>query len=90
MPMLKKIIVSLPEELLDQVDEILKNEKKSRSEWMREAAALYLGEIRKARIREQMERGYAEMGLLNVRLSEEGLAEDLADLEKYEKILESE
>lgn len=91
MPKLKKIIVSLPEELLEQVDDVLmKEKKKSRSQWFREAAALYLTEIKRAQIQEQMKKGYEEMGLLNLRLSEEGLAQDLSDLVQYEKILESE
>ncbi len=34
-----------------------------------------------------MKTGYEEMGMLNVSLSEEGLAQDRKDLECYEKYL---
>ncbi|WP_130864175.1 CopG family ribbon-helix-helix protein [Bacilliculturomica massiliensis] len=83
----KKIILSLPEELLDRVDDCLKAENKNRSEWVREAIVHYLAEGEKTRIRVQMEQGYREMGMLNLKLSEEGLAEDEEDLAVYENIL---
>lgn len=35
----------------------------------------------------QMKAGYEEMGILNIRLSEEGLEQDRKDLESYEKYL---
>lgn len=81
---LKKIIVSLPEPLLLQTDYVLAEERKNRSELIREALVLYLSERRKKGIREQMERGYLEMGEINLTLSEEGLNSDLADLVQYE------
>lgn len=81
---LKKIIVSLPEPLLEQTDHVLAEEHKNRSELIREALVLYLSERRKKGIREQMERGYLEMGEINLTLSEEGLDSDLADLVQYE------
>lgn len=87
----KKIILSLPSELLDRVDDCLEYENKNRSEWVREAIVHYLSEKGKARLRAQMEQGYREMGLLNLTLSEEGLAEDEKDFAAYEnRLLESE
>ena len=81
---LKKIIVSLPQPLLEQADRVMEEEKKNRSELVREALSLYLSERKKKLIRDHMERGYQEMGMLNQTLSEEGLAADLADLIQYE------
>lgn len=87
----KKIILSLPEELLDRVNDCLKVENKNRSEWVREAIIHYLSEVEKARIRAWMEQGYQEMGMLNLELSEEGIASDEKDFAAYEnKLLESE
>lgn len=87
----KKIILSLPEDLLNRVNDCLKLENKNRSEWVREAIVHYLSEGEKARLRGQMEQGYREMGMLNLELSEEGLAEDEKDFAMYEnKLLESE
>jgi CopG family transcriptional regulator / antitoxin EndoAI len=84
---MKKIIVSLPESLLEQADCIVKEDEKNRSELVREALTLYLVERKKQRIRTEMMHGYKEMGMLNLRLSEEGLGEDLGDLNQYEKEL---
>lgn len=83
----KKIILSLPAELLDRVDDCLRYENKNRSEWVREAIVHYLSEREKARLRAQMEQGYREMGLLNLALSEEGMAEDEKDFAAYENRL---
>lgn len=84
---LKKIIVSLPETLLEQADRMMKEDKKNRSELVRDAIALYLEVRKKERIRKEMIQGYQEMGMLNLSLSEEGLEADLADLHRYEKDL---
>ena len=51
---LKKVIVTLPEELLVQVDSLSKQEGMSRSATVRDALSLYLEEQKKIRIRERM------------------------------------
>ena len=87
----KKIILSLPQELLEEMDACIKNENKNRSEWIREAISSQLLAEKKARIRAQMEQGYREMGMLNLSLSEEGLSADQKDFAIYEnKLVESE
>lgn len=84
---MKKIILSLPEELLEKVDDQLKYEEISRSEWIRRALILALEQAKKDRIRAQMEQGYQEMGLLNLALAEETLAADNSDFVIYETML---
>lgn len=83
----KKILVNLPINLLEEVDDLVKEEKQNRSEFIREAMKLYLRERKKIRIREMMKKGYMEMGMVNLKMSEEGLESDSIFLEKYEKIL---
>jgi len=83
----KKILVNLPINLLEEVDDLVKEEKQNRSEFIREAMKLYLRERKKIRIREMMKKGYMEMGMVNLEMSEEGLESDSIFLEKYEKIL---
>ncbi|MEA4988731.1 MAG: ribbon-helix-helix protein, CopG family [Anaerovorax sp.] len=83
----KRIILSLKPEMLCEVDAQSEVRKMNRSEWIREAIALYLKEGEKIRIREQMRKGYQEMGLLNLQLSEEGLAQDQEDFAFYENRL---
>jgi CopG family transcriptional regulator/antitoxin EndoAI len=84
---LKKILISLPDNLLAEVDEIVSIEKKNRSEFIREAMKLYIREKQKIQIREKMKNGYKEMALINAELTELGLNLDRQALEAYESIL---
>lgn len=70
----KRIMISLPHNLLEEVDDIVASEKRSRSDFIREAMRLYLSEREKKMIREKMQRGYAEMAKLNLRLANEAFA----------------
>ncbi len=80
----KKIMISLPNSLLEQVDLIAAMEKKNRSQFIREAMKLYIKEREKRQIREKMKKGYLEMAKLNLSLAEVGLESDNEALNKYE------
>ncbi|OPJ55251.1 CopG family ribbon-helix-helix protein [Alkalithermobacter paradoxus] len=80
----KKILVSLPNGLLQEIDKIIEVENKNRSEFIREAMKLYLREKRKVETRETMIKGYREMGVINLALAEMGLSIDVSALEGYE------
>jgi len=84
---LKKILVSLPDSLLREVDEIVAIERKNRSEFIREAMKLYIRERHRIEIRDKMKKGYEEMARINAELTEEGLNSDIQTLEVYEAIL---
>lgn len=81
---LKKIIVSLPDNLLEEVDYIVALENKNRSEFIRDAMRLYIKEREKIKVREQLKAGYMQMADINVKLSEMGLNEDIKDFLLYE------
>ena len=83
----KRIMISLPNSLLQEVDGIVETEKRNRSEFIREAMKLYIRERRKIEIRETMKKGYREMGAMNLVLSEVGLDLDICALERYEEKL---
>lgn len=70
---LKRIMISLPDNLLEEVDDIVALEKKNRSEFIREAMKLYIGERKRRNLREQMRIGYQEMASINLSLAYEGL-----------------
>ena len=53
----RKILINLPINLLEEVDDLVKEEKQNRSEFIREAMKLYLRERKKIRIREMMKKG---------------------------------
>lgn len=67
----KRIMISLPESLLAEVDGIVTLEKRNRSEFIREAINSILHERRKKGIREQMIKGYKEMAQLNLAIAKE-------------------
>lgn len=80
----KRIMISLPDNLLQEVDIIVATEKRSRSEFIREAMKLYLYDRKRRYIREKMQKGYLEMAQLNLTLANEALAaeneaDDLAE-----------
>lgn len=67
----KRIMISLPESLLAEVDGIVTVEKRNRSEFIREAINSILLERRKQGIREEMRKGYLEMAQLNLSIARE-------------------
>jgi CopG family transcriptional regulator/antitoxin EndoAI len=76
----KRIMISLPQNLLKEVDGVVEMEKRTRSEFIREAMKLYLQERKKRQIRERMQEGYIEMARLNLALANEAIsAENEAD-----------
>lgn len=77
----KRIVISLPDYLLDEVDVVVEQERSNRSEWIRQAMSQFLSEKKKQSIRESMQRGYAEMATINLRIASESfLVEGEADL----------
>jgi len=84
---LKKILISLPDNLLKEVDYIVSTEKINRSEFVREAMKLYIREIRKIEMRDNMKNGYQEMAEINIKLAEMCVEIDNEQQEKYEQQL---
>lgn len=87
---LKRIMISIPHSLLQEVDGIIASEKRNRSEFVREAMRLYIEERKRKEARENMRRGYLEMAKINLVLAEEGLMADGDLLELVRLPLESE
>ena len=67
----KRIMISLPEYLLQEVDGIVQEEKLNRSEFIRQAMKLYLVERKKRNLSESMQRGYMEMAKINLSMASE-------------------
>ena len=83
----KKIMVSLPNSLLEEVDFIVSMEKKNRSEFVKEAMKLYIREKRKVEVSERLKDGYLEMSQINLNLAEVGFEQDMMELNVYESSL---
>ncbi|HHY34338.1 MAG TPA: CopG family transcriptional regulator [Firmicutes bacterium] len=71
MSRMKRIVVGLPEEVLEDLDLLASGISGRRSELIREACVRYVDELKRIKLREQMKLGYQEMGELNVLLAEE-------------------
>lgn len=84
---LKKIIISLPDNLLKEVDDIVSVEKTNRSKLVREAMRLYILQRQKIGTREGMKKGYEEMAEINIKLAEMCLEADNEQNNVYEKRL---
>lgn len=78
---LKRIMISIPNSLLQEVDGIIAMEKLSRSQFVREAMRLYIEDRKRKAVRDMMRKGYQEMAVINLTLAEEGLS---ADVEVYD------
>jgi CopG family transcriptional regulator/antitoxin EndoAI len=76
----KRIVVSLPEQLINEVDGVIKRENVNRSEFIQQATKMYLRERKNRYIRETMRQGYMEMAKINLNIASEAfLAEEEAD-----------
>jgi CopG family transcriptional regulator/antitoxin EndoAI len=72
LPDFRKIMISVPDALLREVDAAVNTHSGSRSELIRTALRMYLDEMRKRKTREALKAGYIEMGALNLELAEGG------------------
>ena len=82
-------MVTVPESLLLELDNIYVAESKNHSEVIREALKLYLGERKRRLVKEQMKKGYLEMADINLTLASESIpAEHEALINCLEKLTE--
>ncbi|WP_027365375.1 CopG family ribbon-helix-helix protein [Desulfotruncus alcoholivorax] len=69
MSQVKRVMISLPEYLLTEIDCIAASENRNRSEFVREAMKLYIAERKRSLLREEMKKGYLEMARINLSLA---------------------
>jgi len=84
---LKRILISVPDNLLKEVDSIVSVERTNRSEFVRRAMKLYIRERRRIEMRELMKQGYQEMAEINMKLAEMCFEADCKQHTKYEERL---
>ncbi|MCK8824125.1 ribbon-helix-helix protein, CopG family [Fuchsiella alkaliacetigena] len=88
---LKRVMISLPDSLLEEVDGAAQKKNQNRSEFVREAMRLYIADLRKQEIKKEMKQGYLEMGAINLELAQTSFKTESKDLLNYEaQIAESE
>lgn len=67
----KRVVVYVPQGLLEELDGVAVKEHLNRSEAIREALEMYVTEQRKEDIRTSLQQGYVEMARLNLRIASE-------------------
>lgn len=80
----KRIVVNIPKCMLQEIDEVLREENKNRSEFIQQALILYIEKEKKYIFKERMIAGYMEMSKLNQELAEVGFDADICDFCDYE------
>ena len=88
----RKVLISVPEGLLNEIDGFLENERDncltgSRSAFIRAAMETYVKNCKNQLIYEQLRRGYESMGAVNLNLAEDAAYADDEDFGRYEKYL---
>lgn len=74
-------MISLPHQLLQEVDGMVQSENSNRSELIREAMRMYLQDRRRNFLRETMKKGYMEMANINLLMASEAFsAEEEAEI----------
>ena len=83
----KKILISIPDSLLDEADNMAYSQNINRSEFIRDAIKSYIREKKKKEIAQKLRKGYEEMGNLNLEYSEYSIESDNTQMQLYEKSL---
>ncbi|MBE7013044.1 MAG: ribbon-helix-helix protein, CopG family [Ruminococcaceae bacterium] len=85
----RKILISVPDSLLTEVDDFASSRNINRSEFIRDAMRLYIKERKKAELCSRLRRGYEEMAEINLDIAELCVSADEEQQKSYEaKLLE--
>ena len=79
----RRVVVLLPESMLEAVDKVAEKEYSSRSAFIRAAMQHLLDEKMLLEKRKKMAFGYKKMGLINLELAEEGICQEQEELDRY-------
>ena len=83
----KKILISLPDTLLSEVDNLATSQKINRSEFIREAMKRYVAEQSRASLAASLKKGYEKMSDINIEIAELCVEADNIQQQSYEQKL---
>ncbi len=83
----KKILISIPDSLLDEVDNLATEQNLNRSEFIREAMRSYITQKKNAILQMQLKKGYQQMSAINLEISEYCITADNTAQQSYEEKL---
>ena len=74
----EKIVFTLPEGILSEVDKIIQMENSNREDFANAAFQFYITQKKKISLKETMIKGYKEMGRINLSLAELGMTDEIS------------
>lgn len=83
----RRISLSLPELLIEEIDEIAISNGQSRNNIIASALKQYVRERQRVELKSQMKKGYLEMSNINLDIASESLLSDESALNIYEEFL---
>lgn len=83
----KKVLITIPADLLEIIDNMAKTESKSRSQMIREVMTEYAKEKTRNTLAESLAAGYQEMAEINLGIARECLGADEENIRHYEEKL---
>jgi CopG family transcriptional regulator/antitoxin EndoAI len=83
----KRVMITMPNSLLEEVDGLARQENRNRSEFIREVVRCYIDEKRRMDLRERLRKGYLNMSQVNRELAEEGASAAEEAFVLYEEVL---
>ena len=81
---LKEIIITLPNNLLKEIEHYLEGNNKNRNQFLSEAAECYLSKIKNDGVEAKMKYGYLEMARLNLLLATDNFCSENETFFNYE------
>ncbi len=85
MPEIRKVMITLPENLLREVDVVVQVEKKNRSEFIREILIGYLQKRKRKETEELLKQGYLQLAQIHREIAEVAVGVETETLEAYEQ-----
>ena len=80
----EKIVFTLPDSLISEVDHIVKIENINREDFAKAAFQFYITQKKKFDLKESMIKGYKEMGQINLTLAELGMTNEVSSEDNLE------
>ena len=84
---LKKMVVTVPSRLLNEIDTMAMDDGRDRSEFVREAIHFYVKRRAQSDMCSKLKEGYIRMGKVNLQLAQEAEVYDDYMLVNYEHVL---
>ena len=81
----EKIVFTLPEGILSEVDKIIQMENSNREDFAKAAFQFYITQKKKIDLKECMIKGYKEMGQINLSLAELGMTNEVSSKDNMEE-----